>query len=480
MSSFATHLLACFFLSAARADELSIDFNNAIGMTSDGYVSFNFDWHLNSEESPAWYNSSVLVLDLKNPQLVYLASQLSPGHLRVGGSEGDVAIYDVGTHSPCKPGFCMSMDRWHELVEFCQAAKIRLVFGLNAMYGRKNKTSHFDSTNTQALLEYTAKNKLPVYGFEFGNELQSKIDPSYMADDYITIRQMINELWPDSSTRPWLIGPDENPNEDFLKKLLQKAGYAMNASTYHIYPGYGLDPHLPQQILTSSYLNKEGSLAAKLGKDINETAPNVEGWVGETAAAWHSGRNGTTNTFLSGFWYLDALASVASQNQKAFCRQTLVGGNYELLNKNTTDPYPDYFTALLFKRLMGMKFLQVKANISDDLRVYAACSNPEAAEAGAVTTAFLNINNSTSFSFTIAGLSGDQADREEFHLSSGEEGTLQSSTVKLNNKILQLQDGKLPDMSGMSQSRESPIVVKPLTYGYILFKNANAAVCSKN
>ena len=83
MSSFATHLLACFFLSAARADELSIDFNNAIGMTSDGYVSFNFDWHLNSEESPAWYNSSVLVLDLKNPQLVYLASQLSPGHLRV-------------------------------------------------------------------------------------------------------------------------------------------------------------------------------------------------------------------------------------------------------------------------------------------------------------------------------------------------------------------------------------------------------------
>ena len=66
---------------------------------------------------------------------------------------------------------------------------------------------------------------------------------------------MINELWPDSSTRPWLIGPgwsniwtereyhlceislDENPNEDFLKKLLQKAGYAMNASTYHIYPG---------------------------------------------------------------------------------------------------------------------------------------------------------------------------------------------------------------------------------------------------
>ena len=26
--------------------------------------------------------------------------------------------------------------------------------------------------------------------------------------------------------------------------------------------------------------------------------------VGESAAAWHSGQDGTTNTFLSGFWYL--------------------------------------------------------------------------------------------------------------------------------------------------------------------------------
>jgi heparanase 1 len=314
-----------------------------------------------------------------------------------------------------------------------------------------------------------------------GNELEHKVTANVMAEDYVTLRNMINEMWPDPSSRPWLIGPDENPDGDYLKDFLQGAGHVINASTYHVYPGYGLDPKLPNEILTVDYLNKEGSLAESLGSIISSSAPGVEGWVGETAAAWHSGQYNTTNTFLSGFWYLDALSSVAAADQKAFCRQTLIGGNYELLDKNTTEPYPDYYTALLFKRLMGQKILSVKVDstIQQWIRAYASCTAPdvEEVEEGAVTLAFLNINNSTSFNLTIANVSESMADREEFHLSTGEGGNLRSHTMKLNGNLLQLQDDKLPPLSGQIVSGSAPLTIQPLTYGYAVLKNVNAHAC---
>jgi heparanase 1 len=179
------------FPGSFESGSITVDFDRVSATTGDGYISFNFDWHLNSEEPPAWYNSSVLVINLTNPKLIYLASQLSPGHLRVGGSEEDVAIYDIGAHRPCVEGFCMSMDRWHELVDFCQKAKIRLVFGLNAMYGRSNSTSHWDPSNAKSLLNYTASNKMPVYGFELGNELEHKVTANVMAEDYVTLRYSV-------------------------------------------------------------------------------------------------------------------------------------------------------------------------------------------------------------------------------------------------------------------------------------------------
>jgi hypothetical protein len=78
------------FPGSFESGSITVDFDRVSATTGDGYISFNFDWHLNSEEPPAWYNSSVLVINLTNPKLIYLASQLSPGHLRVGGSEEDV------------------------------------------------------------------------------------------------------------------------------------------------------------------------------------------------------------------------------------------------------------------------------------------------------------------------------------------------------------------------------------------------------
>jgi len=58
------------------------------------YVSANFDWHLDTEEAPAWVNASIMrwgsngFINLEDTRLRTLTSALAPMHLRVGGSEG--------------------------------------------------------------------------------------------------------------------------------------------------------------------------------------------------------------------------------------------------------------------------------------------------------------------------------------------------------------------------------------------------------
>ena len=44
--------------------------------------------------------------------------------------------------------------------------------------------------------------------------------------------------------------------------------------------------------------------------------------------------------------YLESLAGFARSGHKGFCRQTLVGGNYELVDKCVTDKRPRSFRAL--------------------------------------------------------------------------------------------------------------------------------------
>lgn len=41
--------------------------------------------------------------------------------------------------------------------------------------------------------------------------------------------------------------------------------------------------------------------------------------------------------------YLDQLGMAAKYNSKVYCRQSLIGGNYGLLDRNTFVPNPDYY-----------------------------------------------------------------------------------------------------------------------------------------
>merc|ERR1712166_1032583 len=121
MSKLVLVALLYFASTASSLAPTTIDWtvepSEASAQTSDKLVSFNFDWHP-PDEGPTWgQNASVLTIDLQNPRLRALSKAMSPAVLRIGGSEGDDAVYDID--SACRrsrggsgvpdPAYCMTM-----------------------------------------------------------------------------------------------------------------------------------------------------------------------------------------------------------------------------------------------------------------------------------------------------------------------------------------------------------------------------------
>eukprot|EP00041_Stephanoeca_diplocostata_P038509 m.1520979 g.1520979 ORF g.1520979 m.1520979 type:complete len:586 (-) comp25229_c0_seq4:3871-5628(-) len=299
----------------------------SIATSADTMVSFNLDWHKNEEEWPVWVNASALILDLDNPLLRATATALSPAMLRIGGSEGDVLCYDVPEYnSTCAdmnqtdPAMCLNMARFLELGKFAASTGNKIAFGLNAIWGRPNQdiAKPLDLSNIRALLTFAAKNDMPIYGWELGNE-KPKIPAEVMAQDYHNLKKLIVELWPDVNNRPKLIGNDCNANPGYLNSWLPLVADVLDVLTYHHYDGYGLDPNLGSQILTPKFL--DGTVQPEVNAAHKNHAPHTQLWVGEAAAAWHSGRDGVTNAFASSFWYADALGGLSARGHSGYCRQ---------------------------------------------------------------------------------------------------------------------------------------------------------------
>jgi heparanase 1 len=186
--------------------------------------------------------------------------------------------------------------------------------------------------------------------------------------------------------------------------------------------------------------------------------------------------------------YLDSLGILAQRKHTAFCRQTLTGGNYGLLNTTTQEsarpvtvsapvcampgwmlvidhacalcdpvcvfrPNPDYYALLLFNRLMGQTVLNVTTDAipgQDFLRAYAHCAPASVrSQAGDVTVLLINVNNATAYDIVLeasggGGGSWSSLARHEYVMSAP---ALDSQSVALNGvELHSTPDGNVPPL----------------------------------
>ena len=483
-------LLAALLACASAQTKLSVSISAGsppVNYVAPEYLSFNLDWHYDGEEWPAWRASSVANMSLSEPNLKYLTAALAPAHLRVGGSEGDLVQY-VLPGFPCAlpPNqnatanpvpFCLDASRWAAVNAFAAEAKITLAFGLNAMQGRRNASAPMDTANLAAFLRATAAagvgahNTLPF--LELGNELEFRVNPSIYAADAVRVAGLIADAWPQPAQRPRLVGNDENPDPSYWATMLPllPAG-TLAAASWHEYVGYGLDPALPTKCLDASFLDGVKGTAANQAAAAAKAKFSGALWVGETALAWHSGRNGTTNAFASSFWYVVQLGALAATHAVQ-CRQTLIGGYYELIDKTTRSPNPDFYTALLWKKTMGTGVLAATfaAAAAPQLRLFAHCT----AGGRGVTLAFANLDATAAYELDVSGAGGAglAAPRDEYHLSAVGGDVFAQAAALNGNPLAYSGPGTLDPLAPVAVTDPAaPLILQPRTLGFVVFPDA--------
>ncbi|CAH9120940.1 unnamed protein product [Cuscuta epithymum] len=529
-------LFPTVFTQSVEHASLVIETTKRIGNTDANYICATLDWwphdKCNYNQCP-WGFSSVTNLDLSHP---FLANAIQAFHglrLRLGGSLQDQVLYDVGSlKAPCHPfrkqndglfGFskgCLHMGRWDELNSFFRKTGALITFGLNALQGRqrmqKQWRGNWDSSNAHDFINYTISKGYHISSWEFGNELcgpgvGASVDAGQYAKDMIRLKSVINQLYGNTHPKPLLLAPGGFYDKLWFEHFLDASGPSIvNALTHHIYNlGPGSDPNLISRILNPEYLNKISDTFESVSQTIHANGPWASAWVGEAGGAYNSGGSKVSNAFVDSFWYVDQLGMAAKYNTKVYCRQSLIGGNYGLLDTSTFSPNPDYYSALVWHRLMGRGVLDVNRHASPYLRAYAHCTKERA---GGVTLLLINLSNQTRFTIDIEsrtsvdlrharvitnhkkkrsflhrikelvswmGSKSSQVPlyREEYHLTP-QNGDLQSRIALLNGRPLQLtENGDIPLLSPLLQNVNSPIAISPLSIKFIVFPNFIAPTC---
>ncbi|TYJ16953.1 hypothetical protein E1A91_A09G017000v1, partial [Gossypium mustelinum] len=463
----------------------------SIGETDDNFVCATLDWwpteKCNYNQCP-WGKAGLLNLDLKKKGLINAIKAFNPLRIKVGGSLQDQVVYGVGGVKNC-PNFmknedslfgfsqgCLPMERWDELNKIFNQTGVKVTFGLNALLGRNRSqiekglwVGDWKSQNARDFMKYT-------------------ISKGYKVDSY----EFVKELHPDPKTQPKVLGPSGYYDEKWFNSFLEVSGHdVVDGVTHHIYNlGPGDDPNMITKIQDPSYLNQVAQTYKGVLNIVNKFKPQSGAWVSESGGALHGGAKDLSPTFADGFWYLDQLGMASTYNHKVFCRQTLIGGNYALLNTTTSIPNPDYYGALLWHRLMGSTVLAVTQESNPNLRIYAHCAKKKPG----ISIIFINLSKDSSFNVTLSNYehqsrnsrSTDVAkpefrgskDREEYHLAALA-GNIQGQIVLLNDvPMVPTETFDIPTMEPKLVNASTPISIAAHSIVYVTIRDFQAPACA--
>jgi len=262
--------------------------------------------------------------------------------------------------------------------------------------------------------------------------------------------------------------PPSSPEFISTRDLLAASGPGIDAFSYHHYgalsqrcsgiPGQTT----PAAALSEAWLASTDQTLAFYQSLRDEFAPGKPMWLTETAEA-ACGGNPWASTFLDSFRYLDQLGRLARAGVQMVAHNTLAASDYGLLDEKTLRPRPNYWAALLWRRLMGTTVLD--AGVHHGTHLYAHCRR---GVPGAVTLLAINTGRTTSAFLRLPVTS------ERYTLSADH---LQSAGVKLNGAALELgPNDDLPQFAAVTTPPGS-VEIGPAKITFLTVGDAKNPAC---
>jgi heparanase len=187
-------------------------------------------------------------------------------------------------------------------------------------------------------------------------------------------------------------------------------------------------------------------------------------WNTETADT-ACGGNPWASTFLDTFRYLDSHARSAQQGVRVIAHNTRASSDYGLLDENTFAPRPNYWAALLWRKLLGTTVLKPGVSPAPSLHLYAQCLRNVP---GGVTLLAINTDRNAFQKLDVS------ADSQRYTLAAPK---LDASRVDLNGKELKLGPGdSIPALIGVP-THSGLITFPPSSITFLSIAEADNPSC---
>ena len=430
-------------------------------------------------------------IDLSNSRLRKLAAALGPAYLRVSGTwQNSTCFQDSDEPAPetAPKGFngVLTRKEWKGVIDFSHAADAKIITSFATSAGTRDTAGVWTPIQASHFLAYTKSAGGSIAAAEYMNEptfaamggAPAGYDAAAYARDVAVFVPFIRKTAPDMV----ILGPGSVGEGLALapmaiqmiksEDMLRATGPVFDAFSYHFYgtisqrcaASLGANAGTtPEAALSDEWLSRTDTVEAFYADLRDRFMPGKAMWLTETGQAACGGDKWAA-TFIDSFRYLNQLGTLAQRGVQVVAHNTLSASDYGLLDEKTFAPRPNYWAALLWRKLMGTTVLNPGELPSPRVKLYAHCLRNTP---GGVALLVINTDRS-------AALSLETPAAERYTLTAAK---LLDSMVELNGHELRLgADDSLPELTATS-THAGNLTFAPASITFLAMPKANNAAC---
>lgn len=315
--------------------------------------------------------------ELNSSRLRNWLRTLNPVTLRVGGTATDRQVWPLGPSiagniatSSRNVSENISVNTWAAVGSLAKDSGLDLVVSVSGLLREwEQRGQPWSPTNAKAFLQWNIDNEIQLAGVELGNEPgiwgQFKGPPvtaQQHAADWAKLQQLLVELYPQPSTRPLAIGPDNCCNmggENTLRAVLPFKPL-WNVTTIHLY-GKGPDRSkgTPDDADLLGALRRN-DICERVKEQASWVANSTQAgnpfWIGEGGGSfyeWPGG--GYLHQFGGALSILNTMGCSATAGLQKFLKHDIFENMLERApdGRSWLTPRPAFFMAKLWHDIVG-------------------------------------------------------------------------------------------------------------------------------